>query len=769
MTHKFAGTALILFALTWPSFLLAKAQPRAGKGPIEIKSDPYGVGNPTHYSILRGTTKVTFSHPLAGQFSRAEVSTLDKNGTNLTRFLLSPDGKTYRPVLRLETPFEKHYSTSDMFCPDPANPTPLKMVENLKPEVEVSEIIAKKRDELAKAGFFDASCFDPSIKEEHRDAIMNAAADVLTPDTQDASPEPKFLRCLEKYGFAHESGIIQALVKQSITDSKTNPRVRLACTTDKKAKPAEFNEQTRLITLKITPKPSRLDYAIKGFHELLHASPIRDSSPLQAMEECCAMGEQCEILKAYGEQRKSGDKKVAVLETVDQKNTVATGTLTALKGIDAESMGLAKPSEAVKDFESSPFGEQTLPPACLAAGEKTCQTVNLKNEEYLLSFLEQKTCRPRKAWNTRKNKFISNLIMESAVAIDLDYKKTCIDPNSDFSLTAEHRVNEIIANNADKTLAQLGETIPQTSPIDWGPTPSETESPSQEQAVPIRMAARTPTRTIASIAPLPDEKPQQSLGSARNRADVSKGRATLLVDTMEAAATKVATTLTSEKLELLSVDRNQLFASDFKPKTGKPHYIVTASADKPIKVADIGDVQGLGFPNPFEHIKAKTADGKSISPGSTIGKPTENNKEDLGTKTEKAKISGSNADRSGDPSQGNPFSAASNGAHAKAVDSPSSTRAGGLASSKNHGSEMANSHAFKSMDRGALVRFITSSFRSVSSELENSEFAEALVKNGIQIVDHENRRIGSMKPDTTFVYRSDVGRLVQTRIDREKK
>ena len=68
-----------------------------------------------------------------------------------------------------------------------------------------------------------------------------------------------------------------------------------------------------------------------------------------------------------------------------------------------------------------------------------------------------------------------------------------------------------------------------------------------------------------------------------------------------------------------------------------------------------------------------------------------------------------------------------------------------------------------------LVRFITSGFRNVSPELENPALAEALVKNKIQILDHENRKIGSMAPEMTFIYRSDLGRLVQTRVDRARK
>ena len=506
--------------------------------PIQIVSDPYGVGNPTHYSVIRGTTKITFSHPLAGQFGRAEISVREQTGTKTTRFILSPDGKTYRVALQMETPFSKHNSTSEAaICPDPNGPTPIKLVRLLKGKVVDGEEIAQKRDELTKAKFFDASCFSPSFSEDHRNALFNAAADVLTTSTQDGSPEPKYLRCLEKYGFSHESGTIQALVKQSLTDTKVNPRVRITCTADKNAKAGQFDDQTREVSIKKTFKANREDYAVKVFHELLHTAPLSDGTPLAAMEECCTMGEQCSVLKELGEFRKVGDRKLSQLERLDGKNTIATSEMSLLTTPGEDALIAGRLTQNKSDITNTTVtSERSV--ACALAGPSNCTGNTFAAFRRASS---ASICFPPSENQSARNDSTSvmlKLVLPSAFGEDAP-SRTCNKGILDGLLSLKTQTSMKFEDK--QSAAQLMETVPQSSPIEWD----------NDKAIPLRMASTTnvdssdatapveapkaPSRTIASISPLPEPQPQRQLGSANNRPDVATGRASIVVDTMESS------------------------------------------------------------------------------------------------------------------------------------------------------------------------------------------------------------------------------------------
>lgn len=729
----------VIGALTIVGFLTSTlvapfAQAAQNARPFQVLSDPHGVGNPTHYTIVRGNSRVTFSHPIGGQFGRAEVTTRESGYHRLTRFILAPDRKTYRLALQLDTPFKKHFSMDEKaICIDPNQPGPLSIVKVLAGKTDDAESIAKKREELTKAKFFDASCFDPSIKEEHRNAIFNAAADVLTTKTQDTSPEPKYLRCLEKYGFAHESGVIQAVVKQSLTDTKVNPRVRLSCTADRKAKPGEFDDETRMITMKTTFKPNRDDYATKFFHEILHAAPLSDNTPLAAIEECCTMGSQCNVLQAIAAERKKGELKTTIAEQFSVKGPVVSSEISALVGTDLESTGNLSSNGEIKAFDSL-VEHKTTASQCEIQTPPICEAKKVSLWEQIS---DAQQCRSSEQ-NANAKMMCTAGFTGSVMPVT--------------TVVAE-KANAAIAERKN---AEYSAPIQQTSPFSWAETKQEQApvqmrlghnaiDPSDASVLPVQPRQQ---RTIASIAPLPAASSSRQLGSSRNRADATAGRATALVDTLEGAARTAASTLSPEKVELLKVDREQFYAPKFKPKSLDAQFAVISPAASAMKIADISGVDGTSFANPFAgsnyEVDRNTGAIKAVD--SKSGK----------TGSDKlfasAGSSGSGSDSAHDGSAASADSA-----------SKSTATSASNATGNSRGPSANGTHDFKAMDRGALVKFMTSSYRTLSSELETRDFAEALIRNDIQVIDHENRRIGSMKPKTTFIYRSDLGRLVQTR------
>ncbi len=727
--------ALTILGFITSTVVAPFAQATQNARPFQVLSDPHGVGNPTHYTIVRGNTRVTFSHPIAGQFGRAEVTTRENGYNRLTRFILAPDRKTYRLALQLDTPFKKHFSMDEKaICIDPNQPGPLSIVKVLAGKTDDAESIAKKREELTKAKFFDASCFDPSIKEEHRNAIFNAASDVLTTSTQDTSPEPKYLRCLEKYGFAHESGVVQAVVKQSLSDTKINPRVRLSCTSDRKAKAGEFDDETKIITVKTTFKPNRDDYAAKFFHEILHAAPLSDNTPLAAIEECCTLGSQCNVLQAIANERKKGEIKAVVAEQFSVRGSVATSETTALVGGDLESIKLPSDNPNISSFDAAVVAKSSAA-QCEVQTPPMCEA--MKTSAFNLSAEAQACVIPAK-----KIELVANNQCRSIMSNQIE-------------VNTGVRTSDTVATISERQNAQYSAPIEQTSPFAWSETKQE-QQPVQlrlgHNAIDPSDASVLPTqprqqRTIASIAPLPAASSSRQLGSSRNRADAASGRATALVDTLEGAARSVAGALTTEKVELLKVEREQFYAPKFKPKTLDAQFAVISPAASAMKIADISGVDGTSFANPFAganyEVDRNTGAIKAVEAKS--GKPGADK-----LFASAGGSGGSEAAHDGSASSTDPASKAA----AAAVSSGSNT---------NRGPSASGTHDFKAMDRGALVKFMTSSYRNLSTELETREFAEALIRNDIQVIDHENRRIGSMKPKTTFIYRSDLGRLVQTR------
>lgn len=721
--------ALTILGIVTSTVVAPFAQAAQNARPFQILSDPHGVGNPTHYTIVRGNTRVTFSHPIAGQFGRAEVTTRENGYNRLTRFILAPDRKTYRLALQLDTPFKKHFSMDEKaICIDPNQPGPLSIVKVLAGKTDDAESIAKKREELTKAKFFDASCFDPSIKEEHRNAIFNAASDVLTTSTQDTSPEPKYLRCLEKYGFAHESGIIQAVVKQSLNDTKVNPRVRLSCTADRKAKPGEFDDETKIITMKTTFKPNRDDYATKFFHEILHAAPLTDNTPLAAIEECCTQGSQCNVLQAIANERKKGEVRSLVAEQFSLKGAVATSESSAVVGTDMEFVADLSKNSEVKNVDALVEHKATAA-QCEIQTPPICEAVKASTFD---SITEAQQCR----------------LPQKKIALNIG----CV---GDKGVNAIIGASQTQAKLDELSNAQNSAPIQQTSPFAWSETKQEQApvqmrlghnaiDPSDASVLPAQPRQQ---RTIASIAPLPAPSSTRQLGSSRNRADAASGRATALVDTLEGAARSVASTLTNEKVDLLKVDREQFYSPKFKPKSLDAQFAVISPASAAMKIADISGVAGTSFANPFASANYEV----DRNTGAIKAVEAKSGKASTDSKLMAQAMSGD----------------AANDASSATAESASSANKGSTASGAAGESPRApsanNTHDFKAMDRTSLVRFMTSSYRSLSSELETREFAEALIRNDIQVIDHENRRIGSMKPKTTFIYRSDLGRLVQTR------
>jgi len=720
--------------------------------PIEILSDPFGYGVPTHYTVLRGHTKATFSHPIFGQFTRAEIVQREKNGYRTTRFALSPDGKTFQPVMIQFRGFETYgYPKEDEHCIDPSlAANPLSTVRALGPAVQDGELIAKRRDELAKARFFDASCFDPSVPEAHRNAIFNAAADVLTPDLQEKDEFPKYLRCLERNGLAHESGVIQGYIQQALKDTAMAPKLKLSCTADQKAKPGQYNEKTRAMSLRLTPKPDRETYAQKMFHELLHTVPIRDGLPLELIEECCSLGEQCGELKTAAKKRKDSERIQSIVSLTTPAGQAAVASSNLLAG-----------SELSRSFDEP---ESTI--SCKDIGKTVCASTVGTTDLYLANqsqcFLPGST----------SAKLFTLIPMAYAATLNCDLPDKNEGPQGDL-LDAIRRTQ---ARDGQATLAEVARQTPVTSPISWD-LPAETQQP----AVPLgRMASNsgasgsreTPAsrpsgsgRTIASIAPLPEPTTSKSMGSSRGRRDVTQtNRATVLVDTLERAANSVTKQLTFEKLDARKVEPSEVFRSA-STANDKSMFVVASLADKPFQISNVADVKGLTFPNPFA--SANSGSGKLIAQAASAEASEQTKIADQnGQQPSETKPSG----RSNFTNLGadNPLSESIQSGKLKVV----KTADGSVRFVKTDRSpNKTDAPDFETMSHTDLKKFLVGSYRQVAEHLESQNFARALLKNGIQIYDHENRQIGASKPamvegqmrHTVFIYSAEKSRLIQSR------
>lgn len=721
--------------------------------PIEILSDPFGYGVPTHYTVLRGHTKATFSHPIFGQFTRAEIVQREKNGYRTTRFSLSPDGKTYQPVMIQFRGFETYgYPKEDEHCIDPSlAANPLSTVRALGPAVQDGELIAKRRDELAKARFFDASCFDPSVPEAHRNAIFNAAADVLTPDLQEKDEFPKYLRCLERNGLAHESGVIQGYIQQALKDTAMAPKLKLSCTADQKAKPGQYNEKTRAMSVRLTPKPDRETYAQKMFHELLHTVPIRDGLPLDLIEECCTLGEQCSDLQAAAEKRKLHERTQATAGTLTAKGNLADATQHLLVSNDlAKSFGVQQPTNQCKPSQT-----------------QVCSEAMRTSAQY---FAQQGECRP---FAPQESFSKLNLLFWPAIATT---NCDMLDSSVGIPATAKNSFQATLRKEGEETLAEVARQTPVTSPISWD-LPAETQQP----AVPLgrlasnsgasgsrETAASRPSgsgRTIASIAPLPEPTTSKSMGSSRGRRDVTQtNRATVLVDTLERAANSVTKQLTFEKLDARKVEPSEVFRSA-STANDKSMFVVASLADKPFQISNVADVKGLTFPNPFA--APNSGSGKLIAQAAST-EASEQTKVVDHTSQQPSETKPSGRSNFTNLGADNPLSENIQSGKLKVV----KTADGSVRFVKTDRSpNKTDAPDFETMSHTDLKKFLVGSYRQVAEHLESQNFARALLKNGIQIYDHENRQIGASKPamvegqmrHTVFIYSAEKSRLIQSR------
>jgi hypothetical protein len=727
---------------------LAHSKTFASK-PIEVLSDPYGYAVPTHYTILRGHTKVTYSNPIFGQFTRAEISMREKTGNRITRFTLSSDAKSYRPTLIQFQPFEKHgYPEIDSKCLDPKLPSSILSVTSLGPAVQASELIAKKREELTKAKFFNASCFDPSIEEVHRNAIMNAAADVFTTDTQFGEGKSKFLRCLEDNGFAHESGKIQALAKQAISETNVKPRISLSCTADTNAKSGEYDEEAMTITIKQRAKPNRDSYAAKVFHELLHPIRIKDGTPTDLIEECCTLGERCDELQALSKRRKLADLTSALTDRLSPNASISSGLKSTLHGGDL----------------AASTGETPSSTECRLLGNSECKTLDILAGRHLESKLQCPI------------KTVAKLDSFQILLFGLDSvaTKNCGDTELSTGIIPDYYKKVAQKHNA-RTIEELAPLLPVTSPISWDipqtPSPQSSADTSGETPAP----APRQSRTIASIASLPEPSSSRSFGSASGRRDVSStNRATRLVDTLEAAARKVTTTLTLEKLDARKIETSEAFRPRAKDQPAQK-LIVASLVDRPLQISNIADIKDLSFPNPFADGKAEQRNQPSQTIAGLTGTANATDKSEPAESREVAK-----------PSAAAALAAAMTGSATEKL-----TQSSGMAptlpgvssptkfnpadrepnNTKTSDGKKPTTHDFEEMTAADLKKFVVGSYRTVAAELENQKFAKALSKNGIQIYDHENRQIGAMEPalvdgvltHTVFIYSAENSRLIQSR------
>jgi hypothetical protein len=262
-----------------------------------------------------------------------------------------------------------------------------------------------------------------------------------------------------------------------------------------------------------------------------------------------------------------------------------------------------------------------------------------------------------------------------------------------------------------------------------------------------------PTRTIASVSPLPQASSSRNLGSTSNRRDVTTGRATVIVDTLESAARRLSSSLTPETIAKRKVDTATQAASASPAKL-----LIASLAGSASQTIDITDVRGLDFKNPFADVRSKsptvlaaqeaieTIHSKQIAAENASKKETPKTDDTVTTSSSSSSSGAASTGSARQEPQSKPHSNASN------VTAPATA---------NRAPSQASKHRFSNMSENDLKQFLTSSYRTVSTELENPEFAQALAANGIRIHDHENRTIGALKPKVLFIYDQRRSRLIQ--------
>ena len=210
------------------------------------------------------------------------------------------------------------------------------------------------------------------------------------------------------------------------------------------------------------------------------------------------------------------------------------------------------------------------------------------------------------------------------------------------------------------------------------------------------------------------------------------------------------------------MDKVAVFSNDFKPATKNPQYVVASLATGVMKIADVGDLKGLDFPNPFATVKQKVNRDTGLFTTMKADVKDPKQKQIAKSGDSSKSIGGANASAEADPQA------------SKTSIATASTNVGSSNNASNSEVRAPSSkakHDFKTMDQPTLLKFVTSSYREVAGDLDDKDFKEALGRNRIQILDHEGRRIGSMKPETRFIYRGDLNppRLVKTSADRNGK
>ncbi|MBK7892211.1 MAG: hypothetical protein IPJ84_15615 [Bdellovibrionales bacterium] len=313
------------------------------------------------------------------------------------------------------------------------------------------------------------------------------------------------------------------------------------------------------------------------------------------------------------------------------------------------------------------------------------------------------------------------------------------------------QVEKLPDNSSTADLIALGT---RTSPIPWsGPVTQGVDTDALALAAATRSKSQNkPTRGIASIS---TENPNATLGSSSNRRDLQKGRATFLIDTAEKAAREVASTLTAETINKRSVARGEAYKE--MQKSGSAQFVVASLKDKPVHFAKL-DGLNLGFENPFlksdPKIKEQTLSqtlAATRQPKPVDATPLSGS--DGARSSEKIGIDGADAP----VPKGRFASTATPTAGTASTHTQSDPRQPAAQSQQGLN--------FKSATKQELTKFLLATYRRVYDELGKQEFTEALARHQIQVRDHEQRPHGAIKPQTTFVYRKDLDRLVQTRTE----
>lgn len=737
-----------------------------GSKPIEVLSDAYGAGVPTQYTVLRDNSRLTFSHPFFGQFTRAEIRTSDRAGVTTTRFILSTDGKTYRPVMLNEEPHMVHNMTKDdgERCEDTSLiATTATEITNIEAAAKFDAAVKKKTKELKAAKFFDTSCFDKEMSKEDQDAIIAGVAQVLVRQQPVRSPDgPRYLACLDEYGFAHEAGLVQALMKQTIDKPKLPNELTVKCQLEHDGTAGSFDTATNTITLNVTPKPDRDDYARAFFHEVTHSAGILQHAIASPIENCCGKGARCSELADASILLKR-QREIASATTNSESNTRRAESSTCGSSLDD---GTAVKQSKLDTLKTGTNASHELCRAAIAENQLAAKQI----EECIAP---RPTSPPLPKESTSGvNGFLFLFSIERAHAAQ--FNCSFFSHVSDITpFTPAHVAAQLKKLPDNTSTAELIAIGTRTSPIPWsGPVTQGVDTDALSLAATARgKSQHKPTRGIASIS---TENPNATLGSDRNRRDLQKGRATFLIDTAEKAAREVASTLTSETVNKRSVARADAYKE--MQKDASAQFIVASLKDKPVQFAKL-DGLNLGFENPFLKAAPKT---KEQTLSQTLAAATAATKQQK--PADPTSVSGSDGARSSekigidstDPatSKGRFASAASTATTsatstvtaAATATSTSATRTSPSADPRQPAAQRQGLN-FKSATKQELAKFLLANYRRVYDELGKQEFTEALARHQIQVRDHEQRPHGAIKPQTTFVYRKDLERLVQMRTE----